>query len=130
MMIKYIDLVNRQLILKETIPESDKIYSIFETYTELISKNKMCPNLELDKRLNIATNQFHLIVNWKMSNHTADPDMLLQMVERLISKYKIHSLSTHKNQHSILKTFFMKLNLNIYSHKNLERNYFQYLVNF
>jgi len=96
MMIKHIDLVHRRLILKETIPASEKIYSIFETYTEWITKGKMRPNVELGKRLNIATDQFHLIIDWEISNHTADVDMLLPLVDRLISKYEIYSLSSDK----------------------------------
>jgi hypothetical protein len=96
MMIKHIDLVHRRLILKETIPASEKIYSIFETYTEWITKGKLRPNVELGKRLNIATDQFHLIIDWEIANHTVDVEMLLPLVDRLISKYKIHSLSTDK----------------------------------
>ena len=96
MMVKHIDLVHRRLILKETIPTCEKIYSIFETYTEWITKGKMRPNVELGKRVNITTDQFHLIIDWKISNHMADVDMLLPLVDRLISKYRIQSLSADK----------------------------------
>ena len=96
MIVKHIDLVNRRLILKETIPASEKIYSIFETYTEWITKGKMRPNVELGKRVNITTDQFHLIIDWEISNHTADVDMLIPLVDRLIAKYKIQSLSADK----------------------------------
>jgi len=96
MMVKHIDLVNRRLILKETIPASEKIYSIFETYTEWITKGKLRPSVELGKRLNIATDQFHLIIDWEIANHTADVEMLLPLVDRLISKYEIYSLSSDK----------------------------------
>ena len=96
MIVKHIDLVNRRLILKETIPASEKIYSIFETYTEWITKGKMRPNVELGKRVNITTDQFHLIIDCEISNHTADVDMLIPLVDRLIAKYKIQSLSADK----------------------------------
>lgn len=90
MMVKHIDLVNRRLILKETIPAGEKIFSIFETYTEWITKGKMRPNVELGKRVNITTDQFHLIIDWEISNHTADVDMLLPLVDRLQNtKYKV-----------------------------------------
>ena len=56
----------------------------------------MRPNVELGKRVNITTDQFHLIIDWEISNHTADVDMLLPLVDRLISKYKIQSLSADK----------------------------------
>jgi hypothetical protein len=96
MMIKHIDLVYRRLILKEQIPASEKIYSIFETYTEWITKGKMRPSVELGKRLNITTDQFHLIIDWEISNHKADVDMLLPLVDRLIVKFLIQSLSADK----------------------------------
>lgn len=96
MIVKHIDLVNRRLILKETIPSSEKIYSIFETYTEWITKGKMRPSVELGKRVNFTTDQFHLIIDWEIANHTADVDMLLPLVDRLIGKYSIHSLSADK----------------------------------
>ena len=96
MMIKHIDLVNRRLILKQIIPTHEKIYSIFETYTEWIAKGKMRPSVELGKRVNITTDQFHLIIDWKIANHTADVDMLLPLVDRLTAKYKIKSLSADK----------------------------------
>ncbi len=96
MLIKHIDLVHRRLILKETIPAQEKIYSIFENYTEWIAKGKMRPSIELGKRVNFATDQFHLIIDWKIANHTVDVDMLLPLVDRLIAKYKIQSLSADK----------------------------------
>ncbi|MDO9154725.1 MAG: ISNCY family transposase [Paludibacter sp.] len=96
MMIKHIDLVHRRLILKEKIPAREKIFSIFETYTEWITKGKMRPTVELGKRVNFTTDQFHLIIDWEISNHTADVDMLLPLVDRLIAKYKIQRLSADK----------------------------------
>ncbi len=93
---KHIDLVNRRLILNETIPTHEKIFSIFETYTEWITKGKMRPNVELGKRVNISTDQFHLIVDWEIADHTADVDMLLPLVDRLITKFKIKGLSADK----------------------------------
>jgi hypothetical protein len=96
MMIKHIDLVHRRLILKEKIPAGEKIFSIFETYTEWITKGKMRPSVELGKRVNFTTDQFHLIIDWEISNHTADVDMLIPLVDRLIAKYEIQSLSADK----------------------------------
>ena len=96
MAFKHIDLVHRRLILNETIPTHEKIFSIFETYTEWITKGKMRPNVELGKRVNVTTDQFHLIVDCEISDHTADVDMLLPLVDRLISKYKVKGLSADK----------------------------------
>ena len=96
MIVKHIDLVHRRLILKETMPASEKIHSFFKTYTEWITKGKMRPAVEMGKRVNFSTDQFHLIIDWEIANHTADVDMLLPLVDRLIAKYKIQSLSADK----------------------------------
>jgi hypothetical protein len=56
----------------------------------------MRPTVELGKRVNFTTDQFHLIIDWEISNHTADVDMLIPLVDRLIAKYKIQSLSADK----------------------------------
>lgn len=47
MLIKHIDLVERRLIKGEVIPHHEKIFSIFEPYTEWINKGKQHPNVEL-----------------------------------------------------------------------------------
>ena len=44
MLVKHIDLVDRRLLKGEKIPASEKVYSIFETHTEWISKGKINPS--------------------------------------------------------------------------------------
>ena len=46
---KHIDLTQRRLIDKETIPHHEKMFSVFETYTELINKGKQNHSFELGK---------------------------------------------------------------------------------
>lgn len=47
---KHIDLVNRRLVKGEKIPHDEKLFSIFEEYTEWITKGKLHPNVELGKK--------------------------------------------------------------------------------
>ena len=47
---KHIDLLERRIIKGEEIPHKEKLFSIFEDYTEWITKGKMHPNVELGKR--------------------------------------------------------------------------------
>jgi hypothetical protein len=47
---KHIDLVERRLIKKEVIPHDEKMFSVFEPYTEWITKGKLRPNVELGKK--------------------------------------------------------------------------------
>jgi len=39
-LVKHIDLVERRIIKKEKIPHCEKMFSVFETYTEWINKGK------------------------------------------------------------------------------------------
>jgi len=96
MLDKHIDLVTRRLIKGETIPQTEKIYSIFETYTEWITKGKLRPNVELGKKVSVTTDQFHLIVDYQVVEHTADVNLMIPLADRLLAKYPIASLSSDK----------------------------------
>lgn len=64
---KHIDLLERRTIKGKKIPQEEKIFSIFETYTEWINKGKRHPNVELGKKLLITTNQYGLIIDYLIS---------------------------------------------------------------
>jgi len=96
MLDKHIDLVTRRLINKEIIPQSEKLYSIFETYTEWITKGKLRPNVELGKKVGITTDQFNLIIDYQVVERTADVNLMIPLADRLLTKYQIASLSADK----------------------------------
>lgn len=50
---KHIDLFERRVIKGEKIPHNEKLFSIFEQYTEWVTKGKMRPNVELGKKASI-----------------------------------------------------------------------------
>jgi IS5 family transposase len=50
-LIHHIDLVERRLILGESIPHEEKVFSLFEEHTELIKKGKARPPVEFGHRL-------------------------------------------------------------------------------
>ncbi|WP_010424377.1 hypothetical protein [Anaerophaga thermohalophila] len=47
---KHIDLLERRVIKGEKISHDEKIFSIFEQYTEWVTKGKMHPSVELGKK--------------------------------------------------------------------------------
>lgn len=96
LLLKHIDLVTRRIIKGETIPHEEKMFSIFETYTEWIKKGKSRPNVELGKKLAITTDQFDLIVDYQIMEHEQDRDIVIALVDRLLNKYKIDSWSFDK----------------------------------
>jgi IS5 family transposase len=93
---KHIDLVDRRLLKKESIPHTEKMFSIFETYTEWINKGKSRPNVELGKKLSITIDQYNLIVDYEIMTGKQDRDLVIDLADRLLPKYKIRSWSFDK----------------------------------
>ena len=96
LMVKHIDLVKRRILKGEIIPHQEKMFSIFETYTEWIKKGKSRPNVELGKKLNITTDQYNLIIDWQIMNNEQDRDILLEVADRVLKKYKVNLWSFDK----------------------------------
>lgn len=96
LMRKHIDLVHRRIIKGETIPHEEKMFSIFEEYTELIKKGKNRPNVELGKKLAITTDQYNLIIDHQIMDKEQDRQMVKNLTERLLERYTIKSWSFDK----------------------------------
>ena len=96
LLLKHIDLVERRIIKGQTIEHSEKMFSIFETYTEWIKKGKLRPGVELGKKLSITTDQFGLIIDYQIMDGQQDRDIVIALADRLLSVYKIDSWSFDK----------------------------------
>lgn len=96
LMQKHIDLVERRILKGEIIPHEEKLFSIFETYTEWVKKGKSRPSVELGKKLAITTDQFGLIVDYQLINDQQDRDIVIEVADRVLSKYKVASWSFDK----------------------------------
>jgi hypothetical protein len=93
MLEKHIDLVDRRLLKGEVIPHADKVFSIFQSYTEFIKKGKLHPNVEIGKKLVVTSDQYDLILDWQIAENQADNELTIPVVKRLLSKYEIQSIS-------------------------------------
>jgi hypothetical protein len=93
---KFIDLLDRRVLQGDQIPHDEKVFSIFERYTEWVKKGKMSPNVELGKKLIITTDQYNLIVDYQIMENQSDVEMLKPIVERLTPRYNILSWSFDK----------------------------------
>jgi hypothetical protein len=100
MLEKHIDLVERRIIKGETIPHQEKLFSIFETYTEWITKGKQNPGVELGKNLQVTTDQFHLIVDYKIMEHEVDKTCVIPLADRVLPRFKVGSWSFDKGFYS------------------------------
>jgi len=96
LMEKHIDLVERRILKKEKIPHEEKLFSIFEQYTEWITKGKLRPNVELGKKLAITTDQYNMIVDYHIMENQQDNAIVLPVADRMIAKYKVYSWSFDK----------------------------------
>jgi len=96
LMDKHIDLVERRLLKGEKIPHQEKLFSIFEEYTEWITKGKMRPNVELGKKVSITTDQYGLIVDHYVMENEADSEIVLKTADRILSRYNAASWSFDK----------------------------------
>lgn len=93
----FINQIDRRLLKGETIPSEEKVYSIFEEHTEWISKGKRTP--ELGNLMMITTNQYHLIMDYKIMYKEKDASQIPSLLKRLHIAYpnqRIDSISTDK----------------------------------
>lgn len=88
---KHIDLIDRRILQGGKIPHEEKMFSIFETYTEWVNKGKQNPNVELGKKLTITTDQFNLIVDYQIMSEEQDRDILIDIADRVLQKYNVAS---------------------------------------
>jgi hypothetical protein len=96
LMNKHIDLIDRRLLKGETIPQEEKMFSVFEPYTEWINKGKPRPNVELGKKVNITTDQYRLIVDCQTMDHQSDSEIVIALADRLTSIFNTGSWSFDK----------------------------------
>lgn len=97
----FIDQIDRRLLKGEIIPSEEKVYSIFEPHTEWINKGKRTP--ELGNTVLITTNQYHLIMDYKIMFNEKDASQIEPLLNRLQLNYSnqtIESLSTDKGFYS------------------------------
>lgn len=100
MLFKFIDIVRRRLIEGEKIPQSEKLFSIFQPKVEWIAKGKAGKWVELGHKVLIATDQFGMILYHKVVEKTDDRDLAVPLAQELHKDYKIKSLSLDKGFYS------------------------------
>lgn len=100
MMEKHIDLLERRVIKGETIPHKEKLFSIFETYTEWKTKGKRNPDVELGKNLQVTTDQYHLIIDFEIMEEMTDNNAVISIGDRVLEQYKTKSWSFDKGYFS------------------------------
>lgn len=102
MLMKHIDLVNRRIIDGQIIDSSEKLYSIFETHSEWLSKGKKFNPVEIGHNVFIATDQFNFIIHHQVIENQVDVQITKDITTKLVEKFPglIDSLSFDKGFYS------------------------------
>lgn len=96
MVYKHIDLLERRILKSEKIPHAEKVFSIFEPYTEWISKGKANRAVELGVKVCIASDNYGYILKHEVMEKQEDVTVIVPITKWLLKKYKIRSLSCDK----------------------------------
>ena len=113
MLAKHIDLLERRIVKGEKIPHEEKLFSIFETYTEWIAKGKQNPSVELGKNFQITTDQFNLIIDYKIMENEVDKSTVISLADRVLNKFEVESWSFDKGFYSKANKELLSLFVNV-----------------
>ena len=79
--VRQIDQIDRRLLKGETIPQNEKVFSIFEPHTRWISKGKAGRPVELGVPVGIAEDQCQFILHYEIMWTGSDVDFAVPLVE-------------------------------------------------
>ena len=110
---KHIDLVHRRIILGEKIPHKEKMFSLFEPYTEWINKGKGGNRVELGLNVAICTDQYGFILHHRVLEKEHDVDVAVPIADYLLERRNTRSISFDKG-------FWSKENFENLTHKVID----------
>jgi len=87
MLKKHRDLLRRRIILKEEIPHSEKVFSIFEDHVEWNTKGKLHKGVELGHNTLIATDQYQFILYHEVFENQVDKTRTIGIGQGIADKY-------------------------------------------
>lgn len=88
---RQIDQIERRAIKGETIPASEKVYSIFEPHTEWVNKGKAGGKIELGIKVCIIEDQHQFILHHRVMQKEADSDiaeLIVKECQELFPNFK------------------------------------------
>lgn len=98
---RQIEQTRRRVILGETIPHAEKVFSIFEPHTEWISKGKAGVPVELGVKVCILEDQHQFILHHQVMEKKTDDQVAVSMVAEAQKRFpELHACSFDKGFHS------------------------------
>lgn len=99
--IRQIDQTKRRVVRGEAIPHAEKVFSIFETHTEWISKGKAGVPVELGVKVCILEDQHQFILHHQVMQKKSDDQVTVSMVEETKKRFpNLNACSFDKGFHS------------------------------
>ena len=90
--VRLVDLIIRRVVSEEKIPHEEKFFSIFEEYTEWISKGKRNPFVEPGHRVMKKTDENSLILDYKVMLGEEDVEQPVELIDRIIKDFENDSI--------------------------------------
>lgn len=84
---RQVDQIRRRIIFGEVIPHSEKVFSVFEPYTEWISKGKAGVPVELGLRVCIVEDQYRFILHHHVMEQETDDQVAVFMVKESQARF-------------------------------------------
>ncbi len=99
--LRQIDQIERRVIKGETIPNEEKVYSLFEPHTEWVCKGKAGVPVELGLKVCVVEDQHQLILHHRVMENEQDVDIAVAIVKDCKEKYsEIVTCSFDRGFHS------------------------------
>lgn len=96
-----IDLIRRRVLEGEKIPHADKVFSLFEPYTEWLCKGKAGVPVELGLNVCVMESDSGFILHHKVMQHCVDSEVAVDMVKETKARFpKLSVCSFDKGFHS------------------------------
>lgn len=95
--------LSRRVLSGETIPQDEKIFSIYEPHVEWINKGRTDGSINIGNVLAIATNEAHFIIIYKIYTKSTDVKELKPILDKIKAtypEYKITGLDSDKGFYS------------------------------
>jgi IS5 family transposase len=111
---RQIDQIERRVIKGEVIAHAEKVFSIFQSHTEWISKGKAGVPVELGVKVCILEDQYQFILHHQVMQQQTDDQVTLEMVTQAKKRFpKLNACSFDKGFHTKDNQVELKAQLNL-----------------
>jgi len=95
------DQIYRRVVNGETIPHDEKVFSLFQEFTEWISKGKADVPVELGLKVCIVEDQYGFILNHRVMQNQTDDQVAVSLIKQTVDEFpSLSRCSFDKGFHS------------------------------